>query len=558
MAGLAVAGLCAAGAGAAGAEPAACDVVVYGGTSAGVAAAVQAARMGKSVVLIEPGQHLGGLTSGGLGMTDSGNKAVIGGVSREFYQRVKQHYARDDAWTRESRKHFKLFRDDEDALFRFEPHVAEGIFNAMVREAGVRVVTGQRLDLQHGVAKEGARIAAITMESGETYAGRMFIDASYEGDLMAKAGVRYTVGREGNEVYGETLDGVQTAHARGHQFGRPVDPYVKAGDPASGLLPGIHAGGPGSEGGGDRRVQAYNYRMCLTDLPENRAPFPKPAGYDPQRYELLARYLTPAWNDLFGNHQAMPNRKTDTNNHGAIGTDDIGANYDYPDGDYATRARILQEHVNWQQGLMWFLFNDPRVPAPVRERVGEWGLAKDEFTDNGNWPHQIYVREARRMVSDYVHTELDCRRTRVTPEPVGMGSYNMDSHNCQRYVDAEGHVRNEGDVQVNPGAPYQISYRSLRPKAEECVNLLVPVCLSCSHIAYGSVRMEPVFMVLGQSAATAAALALDAKVDVQAVPYAALRARLLADQQVLEWTADKKAAPREKSPASGRRALKQP
>jgi hypothetical protein len=510
------------------------QVVVYSGTSSGVAAAVQAARMGKTVAIIEPGRHLGGLTSGGLGMTDSGDPAAIGGLSREFYRRVEKHYADAAAWKFESRNDYPHFRKPADARFRFEPHVAEAIFNDMLREAGVRIFLGERLDLSHGVTKRGHRITAIMMESGKEFSGEMFIDATYEGDLMAKAGVDYTIGRESNSQYGETLNGVQTAHARGHQFQRPVDPYITPGDPSSGLLPGVHAGGPGREGEGDKRIQAYNFRLCLTNVPENRLPVPKPEGYDPLRYELLLRYLTPDWKDIFGNQQMMPNRKTDTNNHGAFGSDDIGMNYDYPEGDYAVRAKIIREHENYQQGLMWFLVNDPRVPEAVRKRVGQWGLAKDEFADNGNWPHQLYIREARRMVSDYVHTELDCRRKRITPEPVGQGSYNMDSHNCQRYVDSDGHVRNEGDVQVSPGGCYQISYRSIRPKAEQCPNLLVPVCISCSHIAYGSVRMEPVFMVLGQSAATAACLAIDDKVDVQHLSYEKLRARLLADEQVLD------------------------
>lgn len=512
------------------------DICIYGGTSAGVAAAVQAARMGKSVVLIEPSRHLGGLTSGGLGMTDAGNKAVIGGLAREFYQRVRKHYEDDAAWTRQKKSEFKFLGETPDALFRFEPHVAEKIFNDLVREAGVKVVFGERLELRHGVQKDNqATVNALVMDSGARFVAKVFIDASYEGDLMSRAGVRYTIGREPNAIFGETLNGVQVARAKSHQFTRPVDPYVKPGDPASGLLPAIEPGPPAADGSGDRRLQAYNFRMCLTDVPENMVPFPKPEGYNPLRYELLARYLTPEWNDLFGNHQAMPNKKTDTNNHGGFGTDNIGMNYGYPEADHAGRERMVREHETYQKGLMWFLANDPRVPAAVRARVGAWGLAKDEFVDNGNWPHQLYIREGRRMISDYVHTEHDCRRTRETPEPVGMGSYNMDSHHCQRYVDAEGHVRNEGDVQVDPGGPYMISYRSIRPRAEDCRNLLVPVCLSCSHIAYGSVRMEPVFMILGQSAATAASLAIDGKIDVQAVSYDRLRERLLADKQILEW-----------------------
>jgi hypothetical protein len=315
----------------------------------------------------------------------------------------------------------------------------------------------------------------------------------------------------------------------------------------------VHGGDPGKDGEADQRIQAYCFRMCLTDAPENRVPFPKPEGYDPLRYELYLRYILAGWRNVWGNHQPMPNRKTDTNNHGGFSTDNIGMNYDYPDGDYATRERIIKEHEVYQKGLMWFLCNDPRVPEDLREKISKWGLAKDEFTDNGNWPHQIYVREARRMVSDYVNAEQDCRRLVDTPESVGMGSYNMDSHHVQRYVDANGHARNEGDIQVSPGGPYKISYRAIRPRASECANLLVPVCLSCTHIAYGSIRMEPVFMVLGQSAATAAVFAIEAGTDVQSVPYEKLRARLLADGQVLEYAAPPKAP--ERAPALDRRRL---
>ena len=512
------------------------DVVVYGGTSAGVVAGVQAARMGRRVVIVEPGRHLGGLTSGGLGMTDAGDKRVIGGLAREFYRRVRRHYENPASWTWEKREDYRFMQPGEDALFRFEPHVAEAIYEDMLREAGVAVVRGERLDRAAGVRLEGTAIRAIAMVGGRVFEGAMFIDATYEGDLMAAAGVSYHVGREGNAVYDETLNGVQTANATKHQFLRDVDPHRVPGDPASGLLPGVQAGGPGEEGAGDSRVQAYNFRLCLTNVPENRMAYPKPEGYDPLRYELLARYIAalPEWMEVFGNHQAMPNGKTDTNNHGAFGSDNIGMNHAYPEADEATREAIFRDHVVYHQGMMWFLANDPRVPESIRRRVGEWGLAKDEFADSGHWPHQLYIREARRMISDYVQTEADCRCLRETPEPVGMGSYQMDSHNCQRYVDASGKVRNEGDIQVGLKAPYKISFGSIRPKADQCTNLLVPVCISSSHIAYGSVRMEPVFMVLGQSAATAACLALAAGTPVQAVPYETLRQRLLADGQVLE------------------------
>jgi hypothetical protein len=510
------------------------DVVIYGGTSASVAAAVQARRMDKTVIIVCPEKHLGGLTAGGLGWTDSGRKGAVGGISREFYQRVKKHYDKSEAWTFQKSEDYSRYRPDDDAMWVFEPHVAEQTFEQLVSEYDIPVHRDQWLDRKNGVEKDGSRIVSITMMSGRTYRGKVFIDATYEGDLMASAEISYHVGREGNDVYGETLNGVQTRNAISHQFTKPVDPYIKPGEPASGLLPRIHAGSPGKEGRGDHRVQAYNYRMCLTKVSENRVRFPKPDNYDPMEYELLARYLDKGWRAIFNKFDPAPNAKTDTNNHGAFSTDNIGMNYDYPEATYKRRQKILKEHQDYQKGLMWFLAYDPRVPADVREKVSQWGLAKDEFKDNGHWPHQIYVREARRMVGNFVMTELHLRKIKPTPKPVGMGSYNMDSHNVQRYVDKNGHARNEGDIQINPGGPYPISYEALVPKASECTNLLVPICLSSSHIAYGSIRMEPVFMILGQSAAIAAAFAIDENIDVQNVDYTKLRKRLLADGQVLE------------------------
>ena len=510
------------------------DVVIYGGTSAGVAAAVQAKRMGKTAIIVCPEKHLGGLTAGGLGWTDSGRKEAVGGLAREFYRRIKKHYDKPDAWIYQKPQEYSRYRPEDDAMWVFEPHVAEQTFEELVAEHNIPVHRDQWLKRKAGVIKDGSRIVSITTLNGKTYRGRIFIDATYEGDLMAGAGVSYHVGREGNDVYGETLNGVQTRNATKHQFEKPVDPYIKPGDPASELLPRIHAGSPGKEGQGDHRIQAYNFRMCLTKVPENRVPFPRPDNYDPMQYELLARYLDKGWRAIFVKFDPAPNAKTDTNNHGAFSTDNIGMNYDYPEGSYQRRREILKEHEDYQKGLMWFLAYDPRVPVDVREKVSQWGLAKDEFTDNGHWPHQIYVREARRMVSDFVTTELHLRRIKPTPKPVGMGSYNMDSHNVQRYVDEKGYARNEGDIQINPGGPYPISYGALVPKASECTNLLVPVCVSSSHIAYGSIRMEPVFMILGQSAATAAAFAIDDNINVQDVDYSKLRARLLADGQVLE------------------------
>jgi len=523
------------------AEEHAADVIVYGGTSGGISAAIQAARMGKSAILIEPSKHLGGLTSGGLGATDIGNKKAIGGIAREFYQRVRKHYDNETSWKYEKASEFKGrgHEPKEDTAWTFEPHVAEAIYRDLLREHKVRVVVGQRLDLAKGVHKDGTRIVAITMESGDTYRGAMFIDASYEGDLMAKAGVAYHVGREANKTYGETLNGVQVKNAIHHQFIKKVDPFVKPGDAASGLVPGVHAGPPGNDGDGDSRVQAYNFRLCATDRPENRRAWPKPDNYDEKQYELLLRNFEAGDLRLPWNPVLMPNRKTDSNNNFAFSTDDIGKNYAYPDADYATRARLWQEHLDYHKGLMWTLANHPRVPEKVRTHFQTWGLAKDEFSDNDNWPHQLYIREARRLVGPYVMIEQNCRGQRSAEDSVGLAAYTMDSHNVQRYVTRDGHVLNEGDIQVGGFPPYPIAYRSLVPKEEQCTNLLVPLCLSASHISYGSIRMEPVFMVLGQSAATAAVLAIDGKVAVQQVDYAKLRERLLRDKQVLDWKASK-------------------
>ena len=508
------------------------DVCVYGGTAGGVAAAIQAARMGKSVVLIEPSKHIGGLTSGGLGFTDSGDKRAVGGIAREFYQRVKKHYDDPAAWKYGMREDYKLYRPADDAMWTFEPHVAEQILREMLKEAKVEVVLGE---LFEKAETEGRHIRSLATTKGTIYAAKMFIDASYEGDLMGNAGVTHTFGREGNSKYGETLNGVQKAkNLHNHRFVVKVDPFVRAGDPTSGLLFGIEKDPLPADGEADHRLQAFCFRMCMSNVKENSVPFPKPADYDESKYELLFRNFEAGDLRFPMKPDMMPNGKTDTNNNGAVSTDFIGQSWQYPYVTDEIRQKIVRAHESNQKGLMWTLANHKRVPRKIRDEMAKWGLAGDEFTDNGNWPHQIYVREARRMVGDYVMTEHDCRRTRVTPEPIGMGSYNMDSHNCCRYVTPDGFVQNEGDIQVNPGGPYQISYKSIVPKAGECPNLLVPVCLSSSHIAYGSIRMEPVFMVLGQSAATAACIAIDDKCAVQKVEYAKLKERLLKDKQVLD------------------------
>ncbi len=555
------------------------DLCIFGGTSGGIAAAVQAARMGKTAVIVNPTKYLGGLTTGGLGATDIGNKAAIGGISRDYYHRLAQHYAKDASWTLETAPDYFAKRRGGQAgasslggadatMWTFEPRVAEKVYFQLLAESKTPVYLEQRLK---SVTKTGPRITEITMENGRVFRAKMFMDATYEGDLLAKAGCAFHVGREANSVYGETLNGVRASTPH-HQFTVPVDPYVKPGDGSSGLLPFIQSGDGGKPGDGDKATQAYNYRLCFTTDPKNRLPAQKPAGmpqpkwdallkaangslpvtppanYDAKQFELLGRYaealvagnknpkLAQFWNPIW-----MPNHKTDINNNGGFSTDFIGRNYDYPNADYATRERIAKEHEAYIRGFCTFLATDTRVPEEMRREMQSWGPSRDEFLDTDGWPREMYVREARRLVGEYVMSEKNCRAVETITDSVGLGAYNMDSHNCQRIV-KNGKVENEGDVQVPPMKPYPVSYRAIIPKAAECDNLFAPVALSATHIAYGSIRMEPVFMVLGQSAATAAAMAIDDKVPVQKVNYAKLRARLLADKQVLDWTGPERGA----------------
>nr|WP_215241658.1 FAD-dependent oxidoreductase [Dyadobacter sp. CECT 9275] len=505
------------------------DICVYGGTAAGVIAAYTAKKMGKTVMLIEPGIHLGGMTSGGLGQTDIGNKYAISGVALDFYRRIGKHYGKFEQWI-------------------FEPHVAKKYLQQYLDEAGIKVTYNRRIV---SAVKNGTDIKSIVLENSQspdaatnlTVEAAMFIDCTYEGDLMARAKVSYAVGREANADYNETINGVQLM--KGHQFPDGIDPYKIPGKPESGLLWGISAEKLLPNGTGDGKAQAYNYRICLTSDPRNQIPISRPEGYDPARYELLVRLMNKqperkTLSDYFI-WSRMPNNKTDINNRNGFSTDMIGMNYEYPDGDYATRARIIKDHEVYTKGLLYFVGHDPRVPEELRNEMLKWGYPKDEYTDTGNWSPQLYIREARRMIGSYVMTQANCVGKEPVNDGVGMAAYTMDSHNVQRLV-VNGMVKNEGNVEVGGFSPYPISYRSIIPQGKECGNLLVPVCLSATHIAYGSIRMEPVFMVLAQSAATAAAIAIDARVKVQQVDVLKLKEKLktnpLADGSVQQILVD--------------------
>jgi hypothetical protein len=499
------------------------DVVVYGGTAGGVMAAVTAAREGLRVVLLEPGRHVGGMFTGGLSRTDYGKKEVIGGYAREVYWRLGNHY--------ETR------RFGQDEAWYYEPRVGEQILKEMLEEVKVPVRYGHRLRAKTGVKKTGTRIGEIVMENGAAFTGKIYMDASYEGDLMAQAGVTYTVGRESSAQYGETLAGVRDRTPL-HQFEVNVNPYGPDGK----LLPEISAVKLPAPGTADKAVQAYNFRMILSNDPHNRVAFPRPAAYDSKRYELLARMLeetvkqkgrAPVLNEVTL-VAPIPNRKADFNNRGAFSTDFIGRSWEYPDADYAGRERIWKEHVEYVKGFFYFLANDTRVPKSLQDEVREWGLAADEYIDTEHWPHQLYVREARRMVGEYVLVQKDMQTELTKPDPIGMGSYNSDSHNVQRIVNAQGFAENEGDMQVAV-KPYQIPYRILLPKRNEATNLLVPVCFSASHVAYSSARMEPQYMMMGQAAGVAARMAIESGKAPQEIDVGKLVERLRGQGVVMEY-----------------------
>jgi hypothetical protein len=510
------------------------DVIIYGATSAGVMAGVQVARMGYSVAVIEPGNHVGGMTSNGLGWVDISKPQTIGGLAKEYFHRIWEHYQRDDAWKWEP----KRFLTDQmgsltfykQTMWLLEPHVGELIFENMIKEGKVSIIRSERLNRTNGVHKSGSIIQHIVMESGRKFEAKIFIDCSYEGDLMAAAGVSYFVGREANSLYGETNNGVHTNYKRSD---------LPKNIPADCLFHEAEVGKNLIEGEEDSLVQSYNYRMCLTNVPENTIMIEKPHDYDEREYELLFRIIaaTPKKYRYF-KLDMLPNKKTDSNNYGPISTDYVGKSWNYAEASYAEREVIAKAHQRWQRGLVWTLQNHPRVLEHIRTFYSSYGLPKDEFADNNHWPYQLYIRESRRMVSDVVITENTALGKNPALDSIGLGSYHMDSHIVRYVVAPDGFLATEGCLFIKVPRAFPISYQSIIPKSHECQNLLVPVCLSTSHVAFGSIRMEPTYMVLGQSAATAAVLCIEHNIPVQELPYETLKKRLISDGQVLEWNLD--------------------
>ena len=494
------------------------DLVVYGATAGGVMTAVSGARMGLSVALIEPGSHVGGMVSGGLSHTDVGRREVIGGMALEFYWRAGLHYG--------------LPQYLQDFAWYVEPHVAEQIFRDLLKESGVTLLSGRRLRENTGVHRQDGVIDFIATENGDTFAGKVFADCSYEGDLMAQSGVSFTWGRESAAEYGESLAGVRSETPY-HQFKVEISPYDKDRH----LLPEISSDPAGERGAADRKVQAYNFRLIFSRDPANQVPYPKPDRIDPARFELMARLLAamPLRFAEVVSIGPIPNQKADINNNGPVSTDFIGHSWDYPNASYQRRAQITKDHEEYTKEYFWFLAHDPRVPPALQKEANQWGLAADEFKDNDHWPYQLYIREARRMIGEFVMTQRDIQTDLAKPDAIGMGSYNSDSHNVQRIVNAAGFVRNEGDMQV-PVKPYQIPYRVMLPKRAEARNLLVPVCFSASHVAYSTLRMEPQYMILGHAAGVAASMAVRQSIAVQDVDTGALTRTLVQQGAILEYT----------------------
>ncbi|WP_058186425.1 FAD-dependent oxidoreductase [Terracidiphilus gabretensis] len=497
------------------------DVVVYGGTASGVMAAYSAAQDGMHVILLEPGKHLGGMVTGGLSATDLGHFQIIGGYTRGFYMEAASHYGVHELTTQDA--------------WLSEPHVDEAIFCAWLNSSHVQVFFQQRLRERNGVMKREKKITQITTEDGQAWHAKVFVDCSYEGDLMAQAGVSYVVGRESTNAFQENLAGVRTDTPK-HQFQWLTPAY----DTSHHLWPYVDSGPLEPEGTGDKKVQSYNLRLILTNDPANKLPWAKPEGYNPANFTLLGYYLShfqehagraPKVQDIM-NPVLIPNHKADFNNNGAFSTDYIGKSWTYPDASYAERQRIWKEHLLYVQSFVYFIATDPQVPASLRAEMNTWGLSKDEFADTDQWPNQLYIREGRRMMGEYVIKQSDLQTERTKPDSIGMGSFNSDSHNIQRVAMPDGTVRNEGDVQV-PVEPYEIPFRTILPKRDQVENLLVPVCLSASHVAYSSVRMEPQYMIIGQAAGSAAAIAIRANEPVQNVDVPQLQEKLRQHKAIL-------------------------
>lgn len=501
--------------------PSPTDVVVYGGTASGVITAYSAAREGLHVRLLEPGAHLGGMVTGGLSATDLGDFHIIGGYARDFYLQAAEHYG--------------VHALESTPDWHSEPHVDEEIFRQMLSEAGVEISFHERIRERKGVVLRARRIQSITTMDGKQWPARIFIDCSYEGDLLAQTGIPYVIGREGIGEFKEDLAGVR-AQTPAHQFTWPVSAYNAEHQ----LLPEIDAGPLEAPGSADKKVQAYNFRLILTHNPANRLPWPKPDHYNPASFALLARYLdefasqrgrAPNLHDVT-NPVLIPNDKADFNNNGPISTDYIGHSWLYPEASYTQKQAIWDDTLNYTQSFFYFLSHDPSVPATLRAEINEWGLSKDEFLDTGHWPNQLYIREARRMRGAYIMRQADLQTERTKPDSIGMGSYNSDSHNVQRVTRPDGTVTNEGDVQV-PVQPYEIAFRTILPPATSLENFIVPVCFSATHIAYSSLRMEPQYMIMGQAAGVAASLSIRNNIPVQSVSVDALQANLRAHKAIL-------------------------
>ncbi|HKT12060.1 MAG TPA: FAD-dependent oxidoreductase [Terriglobia bacterium] len=504
------------------------DVVIYGATASGVLAAVAAAKEGARVALLEPGRHLGGMVSGGLSRTDMERQEnLIGGLAGEFFTRVGRHYNRP--WSAASTN-----SDD----WTFEPHVAEDIFKNWIKETGPVVHFGHRVE---AVEKRGNHIASLKTGSGTEFSAKVFIDASYEGDLMARAGVSYAVGREGRDEFGESHAGVRlTGMFDDEQIQVPVPAY----DNQQRLLPLMNHTEPGAVGSADHKIQEYNFRVCLTTRKSNQVPFTPPPGYDPGQYILPAliwkgmheRGMKP---DFPG--ERLPNDKFDFNTPwGGVGLNYTGMSWDYPDADYKKRQEIWDAHLNYVKGFFYFLANDPSVPQPWRDEINKYGLPKDEFADTGHWSNQLYIREGRRMRGEYVQRQSDLMENRTKYDSIGMGGYNIDILNVERVpalitvfpVGTKYIAMNEGYMSI-PVEAYQIPYRALLPLYSECSNLLVPVCMSATHVAYGSHRLEPQYMLMGHAAGVAAAMAAKSGTAVQKVDIKALQSKLRSQGQIL-------------------------